>query len=67
MPAASSSKGEAPDVAFKINLVDDAEAERLDLQQAAIIRDVLRCVPTKRHQRAASHERHLIFATGNRL
>jgi hypothetical protein len=29
------------DVVFEINLVDDAEAERLGLQQAAVIRDVV--------------------------
>jgi hypothetical protein len=31
----------ATDVVFEINLVDGAEAERLGLQQAAVIRDVL--------------------------
>jgi hypothetical protein len=39
---AASSKGEAPDVVFEINLVDGAKAERLGLQQAAVIRDILR-------------------------
>lgn len=32
---------EAMDFVFEINLVDGAEAERLALQQAAVIRDVL--------------------------
>ncbi|MEU7476457.1 hypothetical protein AB0A63_10785 [Lentzea sp. NPDC042327] len=31
----------ATDVVFEINLVDGAEAERLALQQAAVIRDVV--------------------------
>lgn len=34
-------QGEAPDVVFEITLVDGAEAERLGLQQAAVIRDVV--------------------------
>ena len=32
---------EAVDVVFEINLVDDAQAERLGMQQAAVIRDVV--------------------------
>ncbi|MEV6712547.1 hypothetical protein AB0M48_10940 [Lentzea sp. NPDC051208] len=32
---------EAVDVVFEINLVDGAEAERLGLQQAAVIRDAV--------------------------
>lgn len=32
---------EATNVVFEINLVDGAEAERLGLQQAAVIRDVV--------------------------
>ena len=36
-----SSKGEAVDVVFEITLADGVEAERLGLQQAAVIRDVL--------------------------
>lgn len=31
----------APDVVFEVNLVDGTEAERLALQQAAVIRDVV--------------------------
>lgn len=32
---------EAADVVFEVNLVDGAEAERLGMQQAAVIRDVV--------------------------
>lgn len=32
---------EAVEVVFEINLVDGAEAERIGLQQAAVIRDVV--------------------------
>lgn len=56
----------ATDVVFEINLADGAEAERLGLQQAAVIRDLL-LWRRKRQQRVIGHERHLTDTRRNGL
>ncbi|MGI6872413.1 hypothetical protein [Amycolatopsis sp. 3B14] len=54
--------GEAVEVVCGIDLVDGSEAERLGLQQAAVIRDVLLWC---RQQRVTGRECHLTAARGN--